>query len=123
MKAAAVAVILALAAVQSDEEKATAMFKTYVDALRSADYEKAADQIHSKSIAKIRDRVLEAMDKSPVGNRDRFVKTLEYKDYEELKAAAPRDFFVRYLKNLKDLGDGPKQMMGAVEGSEWTIIG
>jgi hypothetical protein len=108
---------------QSDEEKAVASFKGFQAAIKSGDHEKAADLIHPKSAAKIRDRVVASLDKSPAAVQERFLKTLGFKDVQAVKDAAPRDFFVSYLKNLKDLGEGPRQIMGAAEGAETTVIG
>lgn len=114
---------LAALAAQSDEEKAVAAFKAYHEAIKTGDHDKASDLIHPKSIGKIRDRVVASLEKTPPASQDRFLKTLGYKDLQALKDAAPRAFFATYLKNLKDLGEGPKQIMGAVEGADTTVIG
>ena len=119
----AACILAVLIPVQSDEEKAVASFKAYHEAIKSGDHEKAVDLIHPKSVGKIRDRVLVSLDKAPAAIQERFLKTLGFKDMQALKDSAPRAFFVAYLKNLKDLGEGPKQIMGMVEGAETTVVG
>jgi hypothetical protein len=119
----AACIVAAILAIQSDEEKAVASFKSYLAAVKSGDHEKAGDMMHPRSMGKVRERFVASLEKTPVAAQERYLKILGFKDLPALKEAAARAFFVSYLKNLKEFGESGKQVMGMLEGSVTTVVG
>jgi len=114
---------LALQSLQADEEKAIEAFKVYVKALKDADYARAGDLMHPKSLVKFREGIVKSTEKAPDANRQTLAKKLGFADWADLEKATPRDLFVAFLSNLKELGEVGKRVIGGLEGSEATIIG
>jgi hypothetical protein len=114
---------LALQSAQSDEEKAIETFKVYIKALKVSDYERATDQMHPKSIVKIKERILTSAEKAPDAVRQNLARKLGFADWTALEKATPRAFFVAYLSNLKEMGEGGQQAVASIEGADVTIVG
>lgn len=115
--------VLALQSRQSDEEKAIEVFKSYVKALKGADYERAGDLMHPKSLVKFRDGIVKSTERAPDASRQTLARKLGFGDWAELEKAAPRALFVAFLSNLKELGEVGRRVIDGLEGSDATIIG
>lgn len=116
----------ALAAIlvpQSDEEKAVVALKAYLKAIQESDFEKAADFIHPRSRAKIRDRIVSGSEKAPEATRATLARKLGFENWDALVKADARALFTALLKNLRELGEGGAQLAGAVESATATVLG
>jgi hypothetical protein len=101
---AALVAALSWLPIQSDEEKALAVFKDHVLHLKNGDYGKAADGIHPKSLKKFKESVLRRFDFEKKESLDRRLKLLGFETWEDAEKAEPREIYVRFQKTDKDRG-------------------
>lgn len=116
------AIALALALAQdADEVEAVKVCDAYFAAVKKGEYEAAADCMHPKSLAKMREYVVRGLKAQP--DRDGIAAKLGFDGWKDLEASSHRQFFVRFCRNIKNLGPEGAAMAQMISQGDAKILG
>ena len=104
----------------ADDQSPEAVAKAAMDSMREGKIAEFAGLMHPDALQALKDMLLPVIDAAARDNDRDLQKLFGDKDYEQIKAMTPREFFITFMRSVLNLRPEVQEIL---KNSKWEFLG